>query len=98
MIYYDRSNVFEGIDVNKTKASKEYNIYHYWYFLDKGFKFQSYLCDGCHNISVMSMNPSNIAILNIRGVDYCCIINGISKNEAVNLLQNADLNEKSGSL
>ena len=42
----------------------------------------------------MSMNLSDIAILNIHGVDYCCIITGISKNEAVILLQKADLNKK----
>ena len=43
----------------------------------------------------MSINFSNIAILNIKGSDYCCIISLISKNEAMNLLQNADLTEKS---
>ena len=47
---------------------------------------------------MMSMNLSDIAILNIRGVDYCCIISRISKGEAVNLLQKADLNEKGGTL
>ena len=37
------------------------------------------------------MNMSDIAILNIKGSDYCCIISLISKNEAINLMQNADL-------
>ena len=46
----------------------------------------------------MSINFSNIAILNIKGSDYCCIISLISKNEAMNLLQNADLTEKSVTL
>ena len=40
------------------------------------------------------MNINNIAILNIGGVNYCCIINEISKVEAINLLQIATLNEK----
>ena len=44
------------------------------------------------------MNLSNIAILNIQGIDYRCIIRGISKNEAINLLQNVDLTEKIGTL
>ena len=44
------------------------------------------------------MNLSNIAILNIKGSNYCCIINGISKDEAINLMQNADLTEKTGKL
>ena len=42
----------------------------------------------------MSVNFSNIAILSIKGSDYCCIISLISKNEAINLLQNAYLTEK----
>ena len=44
----------------------------------------------------MSISLSNIVILNFNRVDYCCILTGISKDEAVNLLQIADLNEKSG--
>ena len=44
------------------------------------------------------MNLHNIAILNNKGSDYCCIISLISKNEAIKLMQNADLTEKSGTL
>ena len=44
------------------------------------------------------MNLSDIAILNIKCSDYRCIISLISKNEAVNLIQNADLTEKSRTL
>ena len=40
MLYYDRIDVSEGIDLNKTNASKERDISHYWYVLNKGFKFQ----------------------------------------------------------
>ena len=40
------------------------------------------------------MNLSDIAILIIKGSDYHCIISLISKNEAINLLQNVDLTEK----
>ena len=43
---------------------------------------------------MMSMNPHNIAILNIKGADYRCIISGIGKPEAINLMQNADLTKK----
>ena len=32
MLYIDRIDVSEGIDVNKTSASKECDICHYWYF------------------------------------------------------------------
>ena len=46
----------------------------------------------------MSRNLSDIAILNIKCSDYRCIISLISKNEDINLLQNADLAEKNGTL
>ena len=41
MLYYDRIDVSQGIDINKTDASKECDICHYWYFLSEGFKFQT---------------------------------------------------------
>ena len=47
---------------------------------------------------MMSVNLSNIAILNIKYSDYCRIIRLISKNEPRNLLQNADLSKKTGTL
>ena len=94
MLYYDRIDVSEGIDVNKTSASKEWDVCHYWYFLNYAFKFQSNISNRCHELWIMSVNLSNIAILNIEGSDYCCTISLISKNEAINLLQNADLTEK----
>ena len=40
MFYYDR------IDVNKTSESKEYDICHYWYFLNNRFKFQPNVSKG----------------------------------------------------
>ena len=47
---------------------------------------------------MMSMNLSDIAILNIKSADYRCIISGISKSEAINLMQNTDLTKKCGTL
>ena len=42
------------------------------------------------------MNLSNIAILNIKSGDYHCIISGINKSEVINVMQNTDLYQKSG--
>ena len=44
------------------------------------------------------MMSMNLAILNIKGSDYRCIISLISKNEAINLMQNAELTKKSRTL
>ena len=46
----------------------------------------------------MSINLSDIASLNITRSDYRCIIRLISKHEAMNILQNNKLTEKSGAL
>ena len=70
MLHYDRIDVSERIDVNKTIESKECDICHYWYFLNNGFKFQPNVCNRCHDLLMISMNFSDIAILNIKGSDY----------------------------
>ena len=74
MLYFDRIDVSEGTDVNKTNASKEFDICHYWYFLNKSFKFQPNVCNRCHYFLMISVNLSDIAILNIKGSGYCCLI------------------------
>ena len=84
MLYFDIIDVSEGIDINKTSGSKECDICHCWCFLDKEFLFQRHVCDECHDVLMMSVNLSDIAFLNINGADCCCIINGVSKSEAVN--------------
>ena len=66
MLYYDRTDISEEIDINKASASKECDICHYCYFLNKGFQFQPYVCNGCHELLMMSMNLSDIAILKIN--------------------------------
>ena len=40
------------------------------------------------------MNLSDIGIIKIKNVSYCYIITGISKSEAINLMQNIDLGKK----
>ena len=90
MLYFDRIDICDGIDVSKTSTSKECDTCHYCYFLNYSFKFQPNVCNGYYDL-LMSMNLSDIAILNIKGSDYHCIISRISKNKAINLLQNLKL-------
>ena len=79
MLYYNRIDVSEGIDVNKTSASQDCDICHHWFFLNYSFKFQSNVSNRYHDL-LMSVNLSDNAILNIKGSDYRCIISLISKN------------------
>ena len=95
MLFYQfYIDISEEIDVNETSTSKECDICHYWYFLDKVCNFQSDIYNGCHFVLMLSINFKDIAILNIWDIDYHCIINGISKSDALNLLQNADLTKE----
>ena len=61
----------------------------YWYFKDVGYKFQSYVCNGYHAVSMMAYESKNFDILNAKVVDYRCILWGISKNDAANRLNNS---------
>ena len=94
MLYLDIIDVSEGTGVNKTSASKECDICHYWYVLDWSFTVQPNVLNRCHGLLMMSMSLSNIAILTIKSFDYCCIISLIRMNVAINSMQNADLTEK----
>ena len=97
MLYFDRIDVSEGIDINETSASKECDICHYWCSLDKGLKFQPNVYNRCNDLLIMSVNLSDITILN-KGYDYRCVISGVNKIEAINLMQNNDLTKKSTTL
>ena len=70
MLEYDRIDISEGIDVNKTNASKECDICHYWYFKDIGFKYEKYLCNGCHDLMQKAMSFNNVAIVYVKGSAY----------------------------
>ena len=68
----------EGMDLNEASDPKECDICHYWYLLNKEFKFQPNVCNKYH-LSMMSINLSEGVILSIKGSDYCCSFSGISK-------------------
>ena len=53
MIYYSKPGITEGIDLTKSKDSKECIVCHYWYF-NHGFKFQKSVFNGCHDLLMMS--------------------------------------------
>ena len=59
-----------------------------------GYKFQPYLCNGCHAVSMTAYELKNIATLNAKGVDYRCILWGISRDEAVSRLNDSVLEDK----
>ena len=89
MLRYQKIDVSEGTDVNKTSASKECELCHYWFFKDTGFKFEEHVCNRCHDLLTMAYSLKNIAILSAKGAIFRCLIMGISKNEALKKLNNS---------
>ena len=59
-------------------------ICYYWFF-NHGFKFQDYVCNGCHDLTILSLSISDIAIITVKNIDCYCIVYYINKSEAINL-------------
>ena len=94
MLQYERTDVSEGIDVNKTSLSKKCDLCHYWFFKDVGFKFEEHVCNGCHDLLTMAYSLENIAILSACGATFRCILWGISRNESLKRLKQSVLEDK----
>ena len=69
---------------------------HCWFF-NHGFKFQDFVCNGCHDLAMLCLNMSDMAIITVKNVDYRCIIHNISKSVGINLLESAVI-EKRGEI
>ena len=98
MLEYDRIDISEGIDVNKTNLSKECDICHYWYLKDIGFKYEKYLCNGCLNLIQKAMSFNNVAIVYVKGSTYRINSWYMSKNDAINIRNGSNLIDKRGVL
>ena len=66
MLEYEKIDIAEGIDVDMSSKSKECMLCHYWYFLDKNFSYEPYLCGSCYNITQKSNSFKNIATVHIK--------------------------------
>ena len=98
MLEYDRIDIFDGIGVNKTSLSKEFDICHYWYFKDIGFKYEPYLCNGCHDLMQNVMSFNNVAIVYVKGSAYRIHFWYMSKGDATSIMHGSNLVDKMGVL
>ena len=98
MLEYDRIDLSEGIDVNRCeKTSIKCSLCWYYYFLNRNFNYQRYLCNGCHNMSVKALSMQNFTIYHgeqAYHVNYLFM----SKNDAFNLIKNSIIIDKRGKL
>ena len=93
MQYYDKIDIRKGIDLAKSNKSKERFICHQCFF-NQGFKFQDSACIDCHNLTMLCLNIANTTIITVKNVDYRCVIDSISKYEAINLLKNSVIGDR----
>ena len=98
MLEYDRIDISEGIDINKTSALKKCDICHCWYLIDKNFNYEPYLCNGCHDLMQKAMNFNDVTIASVKGNDFRIHFWCISENDTISMMNNSDLNEKTGLL
>ena len=80
MLQYEKIDVSEGIDVNKTSVSKKCELCHYWFFKDVGFKFEEHVCNKCHELLKIAHSLRNIAILSAKEATFRCLLWGISRD------------------
>ena len=96
MLEYDRINISECIDVKKcNETSRQCSLCK---FLNKKFKYQTYLCGGCHGISTKATSMQNLAIIYHEGNAYRVNFVFMSKNDAFNLIKNSNIIDKKGAL
>ena len=96
MLEYERIDISERNDVNKTNLSKEWDICHYWYIKDIGFKYEPYICNGCHDLLQKAMGFNNIAIVYIKQNAYRIPFWYINKEDAINIMTGSNLVDKRG--
>ena len=93
MLEYDRIDISEGIDINKCKeTSARCSLCNFYYFLDKS------CCNGCYDMSLKAVSMQNLTIINHNGNHYRVNFAFISKKDAYNLIKNATIIDKKGTL
>ena len=98
MLEYNRIDISEGIDVNKTNLSKECDICCYWYFKDIGFKYEKNLCNGCHDLMEKAISFNNVTIAYVKGSAYRIHFWYMSKDDSTNIINGSNLVDKIGVL
>ena len=98
MLEYEKIGISKGIDVNEINLSKECDICQYWYFKFIGFKYESYLCNGSHDLMQKAISFNNVAVVYIKGNAYKINFWYMSKDDAINKIPGSNLDDKMGVL
>ena len=91
-------DISEGTGINKTKASKERKICHYWYFKYISFKYEPYLRNGYHGLMQKAVSFNNTTIVDVKGTAYRIHFWYMGKDDVINIMNNSSLIDKMGVL
>ena len=94
MLEYDTVDSSEEIDVNITNASKEFDIFHYWYFKDIGLEYEPYVCNSCYDLMGKATNFNAVGIVSVKGSDYRIHFWDMRKDDVINIINNSNRNDK----
>ena len=94
MLEYDRIDISEGIGINKCEEKSARCSLCKFYFISYG----PFLCNGCYDMSLKAVSIKNLTIINHNGNHYCVNFAFISKKDAYNLIKNATIIDKKGTL
>ena len=99
MLEYGRIDTSESIDINKyEETSARCSLCKFYYSLDKNFSYGPFLCNGCYDMSLKAVSMQNLTIINHNGNHYRVNFAFISKKDAHNLIKNAIIIDKEGTL
>ena len=84
MLCYDRIDIFQEIDLNKTNESYICVIIcNYYYFLKVNFRFQPKLIDSCHNLMQWTIRFNDFTIVYVKESDLKIHFWYMSKDENI---------------
>ena len=64
------------------------------YFKDIGFKYERYLCNGCHDLMQKVVSFNNVAIVYVKGSAYRINFWYMSKDDATDIINGSNLVDK----
>ena len=89
--------MMKGIDHSRNISTSRFSdVCKFCFFIDRNFNYEDYACNGYHNLLMIAYSLDNIVILRVNDVSFRCILLGISRNEALRRLNNANKLTKRG--
>ena len=105
MLFYYKITESEGLDTTEginvapicVGSSKQCDICHFYFSKNRNFKYQSYICDGCHDAALCAQAITDIKTITIKCITHR-VVSSIPHEESTHLFESNDLNENLGYL